>query len=166
MPKKLVSLFICLLFLLPLLSPLSGKAVEEEEPFGEISFALCTRIATPIVDTATTLYLDFSAEAVNAIPSVRYEWYKDGELLPNVTGTKLSLKKAQLSDGGEYTVRITLKDGADTKVIDCGPLTLRVFTMTDLVISVIIGLLLFAIPLLSLATVCLVRHRKKKKALQ
>ncbi len=166
MLKKLASLFICLLFLLPLLSPLAVKAAEEADPFEAVSYELRTRNATPIVDTATVLYLDFSTEAIADIPTVRYEWYKDGELLPTVTGTKLSLTKAQLSDEGEYTVRITLTDGVDTRVIECGPLFLRVFTLADLLGWVLVGLSIFAIPPLALAAVSLVRYVKKKKTNQ
>ncbi len=166
MSKKLASLFICLLLLLPLLSPLAAKAVGESTPFEEVTYKLLTRNATPAVGTDTTLYLDFSAEAIADIPSVRYEWYKDGELLSEVTGTKLSIKKAQPSDEGEYTVRITLSDGADTRVIECGSLSLHVFTTSELFLWILIGLFLFAIPTLALIGTRLLRRAKKKKANQ
>lgn len=161
--KKLISLFICLLFLLPLLSPLIGKAVEEAVPFEEVRYRLRTRNASPLIGTSTSLYLDFSSETVADIDSVRYEWYHDGEILPNVKGTKLSLKSAKAEDAGDYTVRVTLQEGEQTKIIECGPLSLRVFRMTELLGWGLIGLLFFALPTAVLFTLHLVRHAKKKK---
>lgn len=133
------------------------------DPLGTAFYELLTRNATPIVDSATSLYLDFSAEDAAHIPSVRYEWYKDGELLPEVTGTKLSFKNAQLSDEGEYTVRITLENGFRTRVLESEAITLRVMTVTDLFGWILVGLLLFAIPTFALIVTHLVRHIKKQK---
>ena len=163
MSKRLASLFVCFLLLLPLLFPLTGKAAEEVDPFAGIRYELRTGNATPLVGTTTSLYLRFSTEAIADISSIRYEWYKDGELLPTVKGTRLSIKAAQLSDEGEYTAHVILSDGVNEKEIDCGPLTVRVFKKSDLFGWILVGLLLFAIPTLALSAISLARHLKKKK---
>ncbi len=136
------------------------------DPLGMAAYTLLTRNATPIVDSATSLYLDFSAEEIAHIPFVRYEWYKDGELLPEVTGTKLSFKNARLSDEGEYTVRITLENGFRTRVIESDAITLRVITVVDFFGWILVGLLLFAIPTFTLIITHLVRYVKKQKEIR
>ncbi len=133
------------------------------DPMGDISYTLLTRNASPILDSATTLYLDFSAEDSANIPSIRYEWYKDGELLPNVKGSKLSLKKVAPFDEGVYTVRITLENGLRTRVIESGPITLRVITVVDFFGWILVGLLIFAIPTFALLTVHILRTVKSNK---
>jgi hypothetical protein len=40
-------------------------------------------------------------------PLLRYQWFKEGTPLPNVTGTSLLLPAVQDADAGNYTVRIT-----------------------------------------------------------
>ncbi len=51
----------------------------------------------------STLTIPFSTPGANNV----YQWYKDGVLIPGATAPQFSKLNAQLSDAGNYTVRIT-----------------------------------------------------------
>ncbi len=133
------------------------------DPLGTIDYFLTSKNASPLVDTASSLFLSTAAPLPERLPHITYRWYKNGELLPEVTGDTLSFENTALSDEGVYRVRIILEKGFRTRTIESEPLNFRVITVLDFFGWLLLGVSIFAVPTIALIVFRFVRPKKEKE---
>ena len=97
-----------------------------------------------------------------------YQWYKDGVAIEGATGKTLTIQKAELSDSGKYTLKVTTTSGSshvisESDVIDVNVTEYTGLTTQQIVILIIVaaGLALLFI-VLTVASIAVSRSRRNK----